>query len=392
MSKMISGVVTNINIGYARPAVAKPDKQRLAMLDVAKGIGIMLVVLGHNPFFHSEYSAYNEFIGAFRLPFFFFMSGVTFPVSAGVGSIMRSRTSAWLKPFFVVTVIVGLCRLLSGAGTVEEMLLSAVYATGFTLIWEPMWFLPHLWLLYVFAALVMGHGARWLSGWVRQVAWLLLLCVAGSYVFDAFNAPLDHAACWAGNKHFGLHLLRCGLPFSVDLVLLTAVYFFAGSFLSAQVKAFRFDAVGFALGVAVVVGMFLASGYRIDFNYRRYDHVLFSTIGAFAGIYAMLGLCSMVSRSAMLARHLSQVGAASLFILMFHAYVMDKAGNVVVRLGGTPAATGLVSYLVALGVPIGMLYLCKKNRYMTALLLPRRRRAATGAGPDTAIEEVRKAA
>lgn len=384
---MISGVVTNT--GCARPAPAPPDKRRLAMLDVAKGIGIMLVVLVHNPFFHTEFSASNEFIGSFLLPFFFFMSGVTFPVSAGVVSILRSRTAAWLKPFLVVTVVLGLCRLLSGAGTVEEMVLSAVYATGFTLIWEPMWFLPHLWLLSVFAALVMGRGARWLSGRAGQVVFLLLPCIIGSYVLDAFNAPLDHAACWAGNKHFGAHLLRCGLPFSADLVLLTAVYFFAGSFLSAQVKAFRFHAASFAFALALVVGIFLASGYRIDFNYRRYDHVLLSTLAAFAGIYAVLGLCSMVSRSAALARNLGQVGAASLFILMFHAYVMDKAGNVVVRLGGSPAAIGLISYVAALAAPIGMLYVCKKNRFLTALLLPARRPVAV---PEAAVEEQRKAA
>lgn len=48
---------------------AELTKQRDAVVDIAKGIGILLVVYGHlkNPF--------NPFIYAFHMPLFFFLSG-----------------------------------------------------------------------------------------------------------------------------------------------------------------------------------------------------------------------------------------------------------------------------------------------------------------------------
>src|SRR5947209_3080885 len=85
------------------------EKPRLAMIDIAKGLGILLIVLGHNQTFAIHQGNWVGFLSSFRLPFFFFMSGVTFSVAGqSWTNVAVSRVDAWLKPFAVVTILSGL--------------------------------------------------------------------------------------------------------------------------------------------------------------------------------------------------------------------------------------------------------------------------------------------
>jgi fucose 4-O-acetylase-like acetyltransferase len=51
---------------------------RLEHIDVAKGIGIILVVLGHNWIIRTEKGELFRIIFSFHMPLFFFLSGVLF--------------------------------------------------------------------------------------------------------------------------------------------------------------------------------------------------------------------------------------------------------------------------------------------------------------------------
>jgi fucose 4-O-acetylase-like acetyltransferase len=132
-----------------------------------------------------EYQPLNDALGSFRMPLFFFLSGVTFPAHRGVGTIARQRADALLKPFAVMVLLTGLVRSLEGSPSMEQTLLALSYATGFTVSCGPLWFLPHLWLLSVLAApllaLVQAPRAA-----VRRVALLGVLIVAGCPLLGAF--------------------------------------------------------------------------------------------------------------------------------------------------------------------------------------------------------------
>ena len=57
-------------------------KKRVGYIDIAKGIGIILVVMGHNDFALISPFA-HKLIYSFHMPMFFFMSGLfwSYPVS-----------------------------------------------------------------------------------------------------------------------------------------------------------------------------------------------------------------------------------------------------------------------------------------------------------------------
>ncbi len=63
-------------------AMSATRDSRLLTVDVARGIGILLVVLGHNAVFRESSHALYEAIYLFHMPLFFFVSGVTFRLTS----------------------------------------------------------------------------------------------------------------------------------------------------------------------------------------------------------------------------------------------------------------------------------------------------------------------
>ncbi|HEX2994927.1 MAG TPA: acyltransferase family protein, partial [Anaerolineales bacterium] len=79
--------------------------KRIEYLDIARGIGILLVVLGHNdfaalsPFFH-------QVIYSFHIPLFFFLSGYFVDTSLSFFNYSKKRFHAVLKPYLFTIVLI----------------------------------------------------------------------------------------------------------------------------------------------------------------------------------------------------------------------------------------------------------------------------------------------
>lgn len=72
--------------------------KRIGYIDIAKGIGITLVVMGHNDF--SLISPFaHKLIYAFHMPMFFFMSGMFFKPDMSFWAFARRRFDRVLRPF-----------------------------------------------------------------------------------------------------------------------------------------------------------------------------------------------------------------------------------------------------------------------------------------------------
>lgn len=77
------------------------EKQRKAYLDIAKGIGILLVVLGHSGI-HSDYLI--RAIYSFHMPFFFIVSGYLYSRSESIKDFVLKRVRSLYLPFVVVNI------------------------------------------------------------------------------------------------------------------------------------------------------------------------------------------------------------------------------------------------------------------------------------------------
>lgn len=348
---------------------SKPSNARLPMIDVAKGFGILLIVLGHNRIFSSHYGDAANFLAAFRLPFFFFISGVIFSAAKhGVGTVALRRADAWLKPYVIALLLGGIAKVVLGKETLESVFLGIFYGTGFTLGWNVLWFLPHLWLLYVCVTILVKHGGELIDNAAKKTFMLALFLCAGYFVMDSFDTVTNNPAC-RRILEVDPELLHCGLPFSADVLLLSATYFLLGHFLSTPAKAFRIQPFWMCLAILLSLGLNATYGYRIDFNMRRYDDLLISTLQALAGIYMMLCVCTLIARVPKVRELFSYIGRGSLMILLCHAQIQYP---LVERLQQfvPPLAAGIIGFATCTATSLLIWEICKRSKILARLFLP----------------------
>lgn len=354
----------------AVPAPAVLSKPRLLMIDVAKGIGILLIVLGHNPDFSQHFHRLAEFLSAFRLPFFFFVSGVMFSVGKrSTGTVVKERADAWLKPVAVVVIAAGIINLAMGRTTPEAILLALVYPAGFTMMWPALWFLPHIWLLYIAVTVLMNAWPGLSDRNWKRVLLVGGLIVFGDFVLKQFDNPLSNRACHTVTT-FTSDLFNCGLPFSADLLPLTAAFFLLGYFLSAKTKQFKLNFWLLALALFVMAMCQWMFTVTVDLNYRRYDSLVVSTLQAFAGIYIMLCLCSMLSRLPRPTAILAYCGQASLFILIFHTPILARINYSLPRLVSSELVVGIAAFVGPLVLSVLLWKICQRIEPLARLMLP----------------------
>ncbi|PWH15101.1 MAG: hypothetical protein DDG60_06620 [Anaerolineae bacterium] len=320
---------------------------RLLYIDIAKGIGILLVALAHNgtagyaPFLH-------HWIYSFHMPLFFFLSGLFFRPEISFWDVLRRRFESLLKPFFF-----GIFLIYFGAVFFDTMgipvawgrILKALYANGYYLDWVAMWFLPALFTVNVFAFLFYAIFRHIQASWPR---WLGLLVVLGlgAWTVSWFNPVQVNL--------FGRSLSLNGLPWSLDLALLAGFYFILGREVFHYVPREWFNSpVPLVIAGAFNLVLNLVFPETMDFNTRSYGSPLVFTLEAVSGIAFVLALSRQLERGpTWLANFFSYIGRISVLILIFHNAVQSYLTPKFDYLFGTGIYTPLIVYPFSILVPV----------------------------------------
>ena len=128
--------------------------QRSNQVDVLKGIGIALVVLGHNWVTLQEKGAIFRLIYSFHMPLFFVISGIFIKEKENLRFFVLNKASAILKPYFFISFSIGLVYLFSSNPLTIQGWLGILYAEGQSLTLDWMWFLPSLFISSIAALLL----------------------------------------------------------------------------------------------------------------------------------------------------------------------------------------------------------------------------------------------
>jgi acyltransferase len=195
---------------------------RLNWLDIAKGIAILLMVIGHT----SIPSAFSNFIWAFHMPLFFIASGWTtnWGKTDFIG-FTKKKIRTLFVPFLVYSLVVLLIQISQGWVDFNHWIYNG---------WESyaLWFIPVLFLASLFSKLIYGIKNRYyllgiafmfaaisgvLSFYKIQLPWTLssvpfatFLIVVGTEL-KRFNPIISDSKLWhilllfivtAGISHF----------------------------------------------------------------------------------------------------------------------------------------------------------------------------------------------
>lgn len=319
---------------------------RVGYVDIAKGIGITLVVMGHNDFALISPFA-HKLIYSFHMPMFFFMSGMFFKPDIGFWTFVRQRFNRVLRPFlFMILFIFFMSISFSKVSILEasRRLVKAMYGSGQYLDWVQLWFLPHLFVVSIFAYLFVRAIRQPL---LFQLRWallvvLLVIGVLNITLFYPFELNLS-------GKDFTLY----GLPFSLDLVLISGFFFILAYELN-QTRYASFLESLWTLLIAALTLIFLVWYFpaKIDFNIRWFDSLPINAIEALLGILFILALSKQLERVGWLSALFRYIGQASLIILIFQVPIQDYWGQKLLALTNNLPLSYWISFLAGVTGPI----------------------------------------
>ncbi len=293
---------------------------RNATIDIAKGIGILSVVLCHNWIAYNNHELYRV-IYSFHMPLFFFISGIFFNPNSAFKPFVSNKFQGLLKPYFVVLLVLFLFNYFYNLVTKTAFdhtryFFKLLYGSSSTLTWAPLWFLPHLFLVFIAGWFIHHYIFNRLPHNFYKVIFLSFMLLLGVLSLQTFwLAPIDP---------FGLNLilynknLLHGLPFDIDIMLVTLPFFLFGALSAKKMQSFQYKSIYTALALIIFIGLHYSYNYSIALHLRQYDNLIVSTLQIITGVYLVLSISSLCTKYQILSKVLSYLGQASLFILIFH--------------------------------------------------------------------------
>lgn len=160
-----------------------------------------------------------------------------------------------------------------------------------------------------------------------------------------------------------------GLPFSIDILCLTAFYFLCGFTMREKINNINNNGLLLFIATAAFSLLHYFFNYTIQFDHRIYDDLLVCTAEALCGIYITLAASRIIFRNDVLSRALAYIGSGSIFILIFHLIIQHSLELYFSKVVGRYVAS-FVAILVSVCVPLLLGEIVKRNYYLSILLLP----------------------
>ena len=322
-------------------------KNRIRYIDIAKGIGILLVVLGHNDM-NAYHPLLHRFIYAFHMPLFFFLSGIFFNPDRDFITLFKKRFNGLIKPLiFTILLIYGISVLFGkmSFATAGGRLLKSLYMTGPYLNWVQLWFLPLLFLVNLYAYFFYKFTRPIKNDWIRRGILLITLWI-GTLPLP-YTWPLEITL-------FGKPLTLYGAPANVDLVLLAGFFFILARDIYRSLPEDFFASKSVLLVSALILfGMVFTLDLPVDFNIRLYTSLPLNTLEALAGISFTLALSRQIElHFPKLTAFFSYIGSLTLSILVFHVPVQEMINNKLTPYIGQTDLTILLAFLAGVFVPV----------------------------------------
>lgn len=297
--------------------------------DIAKGIGIFLVVWGHSLIDFGHYIIYM-----FHMPLFFYLSGV-FHRGGEIKELLKRRFVSLIVPLLVS---LGLLFPLSVYFNVIPISFSVPHLRG---ICGPLWFLFSLFLVNIIYHPLLN----------LKPSYRLVVCAILSFGL--------------GYVPYYYHIPNYGYIFTTFSVL---IFYCLGNILARVAERKRSFYLSCGIFIVSSVGLILM--YIVDWRILKqpandlFDNIqnkyyLLFLFSAFLGIAMTISLSRILDRFDLPARLLAYVGECSLYIFLFHYAILYSAHHLL-------PFSGLLYeiILIMLSIAIGCMLRTPLNRFL----------------------------
>ncbi|MBP1123849.1 MULTISPECIES: acyltransferase family protein [Pseudomonas] len=319
-------------------------KHRWIQMDIAKGIGILVIVFAHSWFVANSRDLMYPILASFVIPLFFFLSGVFFKPEQPFVEMAVRKADGLLKPFFFTLLLYVSLRALLRDQPLLPDIGGVFYASVDTIPWQAMWFLPHMWVAILFSWVMLRLILR-----LKLAPWASALLLAVQLLLGIWMLPLF----WQWPVTLGEHTwVLPGLPFSLDITLISSACFIAGYLLRDWLRTHPGSWLTLLIAVVVFAVLFDLTWDTMDLAQRRYDHWLWTSLLAVIGMYACWALAKVLTVSALVTRAMTYIGQSTLILLIFHGEIQHKTFDLMQRLGLHPFLAAGVGLVVAVVGPL----------------------------------------
>lgn len=245
-------------------------QQRIEWIDIAKGLGMLLVIAGHTVSLRYSYPLY-----AFHMPLFFFLSGLVFKdKNEGFWTFVKSRTNTLIKPWAVM-LFISFMVCLAIPEWREQLALKPIIADFYTANTNTLQN-SSLWYLVCFYFVL--------------ILFYFLNKVRRTHTIVCLFALLAIAILWIKNGLNILPLPYHRLPFKVDSSLV-AIVFFAVAFWNKDL-IFNFIAKN-AKMLFIVLFVLFTIALCVANKWSNINSLDFGRIKLLYYPIALLGICTI---------------------------------------------------------------------------------------------------
>ncbi|GGZ89504.1 acyltransferase family protein [Algibacter mikhailovii] len=251
--------------------------KRYDWVDGARGLGIFLVVYGHNFPFSESY------IYSFHIPLFFFIAGMFHPKEIKKKDIVK-RAKSILIPYFIWSFLLYLFWVTIGLHFGEsvhknldplEGLLGVFYAQGDVRFMDwgiPMWFLPAIFLTFL-----IFYFVQFINNLKVQLFIVLILIVTG-FLYS--------------------HYFYFRLPWSFDVALVSLIFYVPGFFMKRKLIDFTAGKKTVLLIFCLFLLTFTALvNTKIDMYRSVYGCIPLFIFNGFIGVFFVLLLFKQIKKN-----------------------------------------------------------------------------------------------
>lgn len=299
-------------------------KKRIDWIDKAKGIGIILVMLGHC--YLSNDLTFWFF--SFHMPLFFLLSGYTFSGKGKYFDFLKKKMKTLLVPYIFFVIITMCCNgILAITHNSSYAIIAILKLYILQCRYTPLWFITCLFiseqLMYLvsnISKMVNNSNLFFFSGLI----WFLIF-----YFYKIF--------------------IDINLPWNMDLSLLACAFMCIGKW-SKEINLFdKIKGNNWSLCVVISIVSILISGInyfyygKVDWYSNAFGNPILYLFSAVIGVFTTI-LISMNIKSAVL----TALGRNSLLFFGLHRIIIDLTFVFYNKLGFTIQLNNYISLIFAL--------------------------------------------
>lgn len=276
------------------------ETKRKDWIDIAKGLGMILVILGHCVPFGGKM---HNLIFAFHMPFFFLLSGLVFKQTQ-IRVVAKKRLKTLIVPYILFCLLGIVLTLLLGPRASWKDILRDLYLGNPEHLWvSSVWFLVALFITTVLFAVILK-----LKNILAQKIIVAILFVGGIAFGTVYHAGI----------------INHRLPLDIDVVPVALLFFAVGYYIKNKLLAEKKDSDNplyarkkiFLLCV-LAVAFILSSmiNVRVNLHGIEYGNPVLFVIAAFTGSFAVIIFSQLLVRQQQIKKICVWIGKNNIYYL-----------------------------------------------------------------------------